>query len=260
MKPTRFRLRSLLLVIAVLLPLPAARALVIYGGSLGHTTDPGHGLPWDNVGNTGIYLGAFDTGCWVITAHHVGAAGIVLDGTSYSSVAGSAQRIGTSDLLLYRLDTSTVGAPALPNLTFSPFTPNPGQPIVMIGDGSGTKAWATNTVEQYASYNLEPDGPTTVGLITLYSQIAGEGQGQGGDSGGAVFYETGVNTWLLCGVLSGIGTTSEGVEYTASVAVSYYYPDIANLVGTPIPEPATCAAVLGVVTLAFAIRRRHRAR
>ncbi|QYM78283.1 hypothetical protein K0B96_13365 [Horticoccus luteus] len=256
MKNARFPVRVLLLVVAALLPLPAAQALIIYGGSAGHITDPGYGLPWANVGDTGIYLGAFDTGNWVITANHVGSAGIVLNGTAYASVAGSAQRIGTSDLLLYRLDVSSAGAPDLPTLTFSASTPSIGQPIVMIGDGGGTKAWATNTVEQYAFYNLVADGPTTLGLITTASEVAGEGQGQSGDSGGAIFYQTGPSSWLLCGVLSAIGTDN-GTSFTASAAVGYYYNDIANLVGTPIPEPTTCALLLGALSLAAALRHRH---
>lgn len=182
-----------------------------------------------------------------------------MNGTSYSSVAGSAQRIGTTDLLLYRIDVSGAGAPALPNLTFSSLTPSVGQPVLMIGDGGGTKAWGTNTVDQYALYNLVENGPTTIGLITTYSAIAGEAQGQGGDSGGALFYQTGATSWLLSGVLSAIGT-DQGTEFTASIAVVYYYNDIVSLVGAPIPEPAAWAAIFGAFALAGAIWARRRRR
>lgn len=253
--------RRLTLLIAVALSiLPGARALTIYGGSGGHTTDPGGGLPWDNVGNTGIYLGAYTTGYWIITANHVGSSGITLDGTSYTSVEGSAQQIGSTDLLLYRIDVSG-GAPALDDLTISSSTPSVGQPVIMVGDGSGTMTWGDNTVDSYGNYTLVNEGPTTSGLFTTYSEIAGEGQAESGDSGGALFYEHTSGSWWLSGILSGIGT-SEGTQFTASVAIAAYYSDIIAIVGTQlsaVPEPATWAALLGGIALlgTIMVRRKH---
>ena len=252
------RLSLLSLLVAAVVP--AARALVIYGGSSGHTTNPGDGLPWDNVGTGGVYLGAFDTGYWVITANHVGSGGITLGGTFYSSVSGSVQQIGTTDLLLYRIDASTNGAPALANLNFSSSTPVPGGDVVMIGNGGGVKTWGTNEVDQYANYSLAANGPQTAGLITTYSPITGEAQGQGGDSGGGLFFQMLDGSWILSGILSGIGT-SNGTEFTASVAVAFYYTQIAALVGnaiTPVPEPATWTLLAGGAALVGAgfIRRR----
>lgn len=245
--------RLALISVAAVLTTPAVRALVIYGGNTGHTTNPGFGLPWDNVGAGGVYLGAFDRGNWVITANHVGSSGITLNGTYYSSVPGSAHEIGSTDLLLYRID----GAPALENLNFSSNTPVPGGNVVMIGNGGGVKSWGTNTVDQYAYYHLVTGGPQTVGLITTYSPITGESQGQGGDSGGGLFYQMLDGSWLLSGILSGVGT-SNGTDFTASVAVAFYYGDIVNLVGNPIPEPATYALGLSATVPALAIWRRRR--
>jgi hypothetical protein len=239
----------------------SVHALVIYDGATGHTTNPRDGLPWDNVGNSGVYLGSYDTGYWVITANHVGSAGIQLGGTTYSSVAGSAQRIGTTDLLLYRIDVSTSGAPDLENLTISESTPGVGQPVIMVADGSGVMTWGTNQVADYSNYNLVSDGPMTVGLITTYDPISGEAQGQSGDSGGALFYQLLDGSWLLSGILSGIGTI-EGTQFTASVAIAAYYSDIISIVGNQIsviPEPATWAVIIGGCSLAGAcmIRRRR---
>lgn len=240
--------------------LPAGRALTIYGGSAGHITDPGGGLPWDNVGNTGVYLGAYTTGYWIITANHVGSTGITLAGTAYTSVGGSALRIGTTDLLLYRIDVSG-GTPTLSDLTISNLQPDSGQAVKMIGDGSGTMTWGNNTVNSYGSYNLGNPAETTFGLFTTYSDIAGEGQAQGGDSGGALFYEYASGSWWLSGILSGIGT-SEGTPFTASVAIAAYYGDIISIVGTKlsaVPEPATWAALLGsmVLIVTLIVRRRR---
>ena len=227
-------------------------ALVIYGGATGYTTDPGNGLPWSNVGNTGVYLGAYQTGYWIITANHVGAAGITLNGSGYAAVGGSAQRIGSTDLLLYRIDVTNLGAPTLPDLTLSNLSPATGQPVILVADGSGTMTWGNNTVAGYGNYSLVQDGPTTFGLITNYDAIAGEAQGQTGDSGGALFYyHTATSTWWLSGIISGIGT-SNGTDFTASVALANYYNDIIAIVGTPlsaVPEPAAMALVAGLVAL-----------
>jgi len=241
--------------------LPSAQALIIYNGATGHTTDPGGELPWDNVGSTGVYLGAYNTGYWIITANHVGSSGITLDGTTYTSVGGSAEQIGFTDLLLYRIDVSG-GAPTLSDLTISNLAPNFGQPVKMIGDGSGMKTWGNNNVDSYGTYPLVNDGPTTQGLFTTYSSINGEAQAESGDSGGGLFYEYASGQWLLSGILSGVGTTELGTQFTASVNIAAYYSDISLIVGTQlsaVPEPATWAALLGGMALiATLIVRRRR--
>lgn len=252
--------RHAVLLLTTLLVTPAAQALIIYDGATGHTTDPGGGLPWDNVGNTGIYLGSYTTGHWIITANHVGSSGITLDGTGYASVGGSASRIGTTDLLLYRIDVSG-GAPDLEDLTISNLAPIPGQPVKMIGDGSGTKTWGNNTVEYYGPYTLVENGPTTLGLITNYSDIDGEAQAQGGDSGGGLFYEYASGQWLLSGILSGVNT-SVSPNITASVNLAAYYTDIISIVGTKlsaVPEPTTWSSLLGALALigSLLVRRKR---
>ena len=136
----------------------SARALVIYGGDgTGNNTDPGGGLPWNNAGSvggaSGIFLGNFSTGAWVLTATHVaggGAPGITLGGTFYAGVGGSGVQLRngdntTTDLYLFRI----AAAPALPNLTLATSRPDAGEVVTLIGNGGveGTfKRWDVTTV------------------------------------------------------------------------------------------------------------------
>lgn len=251
------RLRLLFTVLSLLVFAPTLSALVIFDGATGNTSDPGDGLPWDNVGNSGIYLGAYNTGYWIITANHVGSSGITLDGLSYSGIGGSAAQIGSTDLLLYRIDISTHGAPSLSNLNLSSGSPVVGAQVLMIGDGGGTKTWGTNNVDQYANYALVDEGPTTTGLITVYDSIADEAQAQGGDSGGAVYFQLPDDSWLLTGIISAIGT-DDGTQFTASIALAAYHTDITGIVGTAVPEPNTAAIWIGVAGLLTTIGRRRR--
>lgn len=250
-------LRLTIATFALLTLTPALSALIIFDGATGNTSHPGDGLPWDNVGNTGVYLGAYNTGYWVITANHVGSSGINLNGLSYSGIGGSASRIGSTDLLLYRIDISTHGAPALPNLNISTSTPVVGAQVLMIGDGSGIKTWGTNNVAQYGNYNLVEDGPTTIGLITTYDEFADEAQAQGGDSGGAVYFKLPDDSWLLSGIISAVGS-SDGTQFTASVALAFYHSDITTIVGTAVPEPAQAAIWFGSAILLMVVSRRRR--
>lgn len=136
----------------------SARALVIYGANgSGNTTDPGGGLPWANAGSvgvgSGIFLGNFTTGSWVLTASHVaggGAPGINLGGTFYAGVGGSGVQIRngdntTTDLYLFRI----ASVPTLPNLTLATTRPNSGAVVTMIGNGGvegAFKRWDVTTV------------------------------------------------------------------------------------------------------------------
>ena len=144
---SRLRTRPALAFVSAffLASIPSASALVIFGGGgSGNTTDPGTGLPWDNAGSvngaSGVFLGHYTTGSWVLTAAHVansGAPGITLGGVFYPGVAGSGVRVlngdsSTTDLYLFRV----TGAPeTLPNLTFASAHPTAGTVVDMIGFG-----------------------------------------------------------------------------------------------------------------------------
>ena len=242
------------LVAFVGLTVPSARALIVFGSPAGSTSDPGNGLAWNNVGSvggaSGIYLGSFVTGFWVITANHVGAATATFGGTSYSAVAGSAQQIGSTDLLVFRIATD----PLLPNLSLATTTPVFNTPVWMVGFGGGTKNWGTNNRE--GAGNAALGGSTTFSISTDYDLVSGEAQGTGGDSGGALFFQSS-GTWYLGGVMSSI-TTISGVSYTISSDIATYRGQIGTFTGTAIPEPATVGLIFGLAVLGLAVWRRRR--
>ncbi len=249
-----------------------AHGLTLFGVSVGNTTNPANGLGWDNVGSvggaSGIYLGSFATGYWVLTANHVPAGTFSLAGGSYAMVAGSAQQIGSTDLSLFRIAAD----PLLPNLNLATSTPKLGTAVWMVGFGGGTKNWGTNTREGHGYSAL--GSSLTYSISTDFDPVVGEAQGTGGDSGGALFFQSN-GTWVLGGVLSAIANTN-GVDYTIASNVSSYRTQILALTGspatqtqqspsagngpTPIPEPSTYAAILGGLIFGVVAWNRNRKR
>jgi len=140
-----------LLALGLMLGAPAGRAVIVAGpdGTI-NTTAPGDDPGWSNVGSSGVYLGNYGGGFWVLTATHVGAGSITFSTGTYSAVPGSALTLqnanGTpTDLMLYRLSAD----PGLPSLTLASSAPAAGAAVVMIGDGSNRAAaqsyWNVNT-------------------------------------------------------------------------------------------------------------------
>lgn len=136
---------------------PSARALVIFGGTgTENMSDPGEGLPWGNAGKvggaSGVFLGNYASGSWVLTAAHVttGAPGITLGGTFYAGVAGSGVRVlnadnSPTDLQLFRIQ----GAPSLPTISLANSRPASGSVMAAIGFGGvevAFKRWDVSTM------------------------------------------------------------------------------------------------------------------
>lgn len=247
-----------------------AQALTLFGVSVGQNENPANGLGWDNVGSvggaSGIYLGSFTTGFWVLTANHVSAGTFSLGSGNYAMVAGSAQQIGSTDLSLFRI----AGDPLLPNLNLATSTPSFGTAVWMVGFGGGTKNWGTNTREGLGFSEL--GSSLTYSISTDFDPVVGEAQGTVGDSGGALFFQSGGN-WVLGGVLSAIANAN-GMDYTIVSNVASYRSQILALTGspmgagqtnpaatdgsTPIPEPSTYAAILGGLIFGAMIWNRKR--
>jgi MYXO-CTERM domain-containing protein len=218
-------------------------AVLIYGGAtaanaLPPVDDPG----WANVGRIvggygGVYLGAFDTGCWVLTAQHVPLTpgAFLLGAQTYSIVAGSAVQVAGADLKLFRLGQD----PGLPTLTLPSSEPTLGSAVLMIGYGytssaaltfsgfidkhgssnpsdwewtssgpgdpatgylwtsAGIKRWGANTLSGFDAGN---DGyGYTEFIVTQLAATVGSAQLANADSGGAAFVNGG-SGWTLGGI------------------------------------------------------------
>lgn len=137
----------------------------------------------------------------------------------------------------------------------------------------------SNTLDDVGNFDLLPfgggnDTVDSVVSITDYDPVTGEAQGQGGDSGSPTFVRIVGNQLALFGIHSAIAT-AEGAQFTIDTLPLFTAYDQINdrliddlyedgwgfYVGgvvSPIPEPASAAALLGAAALVFgATRRRH---
>lgn len=182
--------------------------------------DPGWRYVLERDGYSAVYLGRG----WVLTAAHLGARAVAIDGRSYPRLFGSARRLrnpdsSPSDLLLYRI----VGDPGLPTLPLAERTPSIGSEVVMIGSGQDrgvairaseggergftwattrSKRWGQNVVHENR-YRLEVSGSVTRALAMEWgpnSEAPVEGHAVPGDSGGALFVKR-AGVWRLGGIL-----------------------------------------------------------
>lgn len=227
--------QSLLAKTFVLLSLATAlnaSALVSVGGK--NTTAEGAGAGWDYVGQvgtgggSGIYLGHYGGEHWVLTAMHVSAHDFLIGGESYSVINGSGVRVGTYDLLLYRI-TVPDEAPlhSLPNLRLTNEDTDImlNAEVTMIGFGSAGQhntitdwqvdtdsnppRWTIGTSggdESHQGITYSPGTGKSWGtnhvinceatyeenpnayMLTMLDNVEGDSQGVVGDSGGGVFY------------------------------------------------------------------------
>jgi len=164
---------------------------------------------------TAVYLGRG----WVITAAHVGASKINLEGAMYAVDIKSRKRVrnpdgSAADLMLFRIDP----VPDLPSVEISAESPPVGSSIVMVGSGLGrgektagqgrvgfswqapsVKRWGTSMVYEYL--HDRSVGNTDV-FATRFSiaKTAHEAHAAHGDSGGAAFAYL-EDRWQLVGII-----------------------------------------------------------
>jgi hypothetical protein len=144
----------------------------------GNTNAPANDPGWANIGilgrGTGIYLGDG----WVLTAAHVGAGAITLQGIAYNPLPGSAVQLtnntpgktALTDLLLFRLSSTPAG---IGSLTLASSAPTLNAPVVMIGAGRNRGAFTEWTADQSTTpwtWTEVPSGGTEAGYQTLESR------------------------------------------------------------------------------------------
>lgn len=280
---------------------PAASAIVIDGGdgsqNLSVPTDnPG----WENVGQingaSGVYLGVYGGSPWVLTAAHVGVGSFLLDGTTYSALAGSGVQVtnadhSPADLELFRLTT----APVAPTLTLATTAPdlNQNAAALLVGFGlremgstlywnvtgtgaatnwsalggaagsntsgyavgdAGQERWGAATLVAPASLGLDASFNIGTGLtqalLTEFNDTPGSAQAAGGDSGGALFYQT-AGGWELGGIINAVGFFDNQPGGTAVIGQVTYAADLSQYSATiladvgAVPEPGTTGLLLG---------------
>lgn len=235
-------------------PLGAARAVIIEtGDGTGNVTAPSDDPGWANLATrsnlTAVYLGRR----WMLTANHVGAGNVVLEGQTYSPVPGSAIRFenpdaSQADLMAFKI----FGDPGLPRLQISSFPPVVGDPLIAIGHGLNrgipttfmglggfdwgighSMRWGRNTVSEvdvlvgathsFAATFTDPLDP---------SAGVDEAAGANGDSGGAAFIKIG-GEWYLAGTVFAISQYTDQPSTTSiygnklyAVDLSFYRDDI----------------------------------
>lgn len=147
---------------------------VVYAGGdgAGNDTAPANDFGFSNVGIRGswtaVYLGNYGGEYWMLTAAHVPAGDVVLNGTNYSYVPGSDVLLtnegtgltGTPDLRLYRISSD----PGLPTLAISATRPSLNSLMYMAGASPGRETdpsyWSVSDelvwteVESTETYNV----------------------------------------------------------------------------------------------------------
>jgi hypothetical protein len=172
-----------------LLPLVVAMAVSAMGQAhgvvidtitgTGNTTAPSDDPGWANVGVLGIGTGVYLGNDWVLTAVHVGAGSIVLNGSTYAMVPGSGIQLTNggepgktplADLSMFRLASTP---PGLGGVTIATSSTATGAAVTMIGSGRDRGAFTQWSVDMGTTpwiWTEVSSGGNAAGYQTLASR------------------------------------------------------------------------------------------
>lgn len=269
-----------------------ARAVILGGidGS-GNTTAPADDPGWDRVGtvngDSAVYLGDG----FVLSAKHVDAGNLTLNGITYSVDSSYAPQYFQTqsspqefaDLVIFKILNG-------PSMNFVPIWTGSGETgttATFIGFGldrgtevlnqgwdwgtSGTKRWGQNVIDGTQTVTDPFGNFSYTALVSDFDRVVGgtglanECTAAFGDSGGAMFIKSG-STWKLAGIMTAVSETGHAF-YDSNTALPRDQPDhlysvrlsdYSSWILATIPEPGTWTLMLlgGGLLGAHLLRRR----
>ncbi len=291
------RCRSLCVALAALaaafLAAPRAQAVIVAAGDSDTTyqTDPGGGVPWNNVGSFGgasaVYLGDLQGNgtYWVLTASHI-ATNLghiptkVTFGSDYDVVLDSYVRLQNpealfpgyeedADLVMFRIDTASNPAGLL-TLDLADSRPTASETLTMVGYDArilngAIKRWGENQAEGIGNaslYHISTSTGDYRAFATAYTADSpvspSEAQAVIGDSGGAVF-SLDDGTYKLSGLMLAVADDGEGTSFTYAANLASYADQIKS---NAVPEPGAFVlwglGLAGMGLCRFLARRARR--
>ena len=209
---------------------PAGAVLIASGDGAGNTSAPSPDPGWSHVALRGPHTAVYLGNGWVLTANHVGAGSVEIDGLTYPHLPSVSTRIqndagSNADLLVFGL---ALPHPALPELPLASTLPTVGDASILVGQGmnrGGATGWQPNppfptTLSGYEWGNARSmrwgtneiaaaPASTVFATRTIATSFdegatSHESQATTGDSGGALFVENS-GEWELAGLLFAVG-------------------------------------------------------
>ena len=261
-------LKKIVLIAALILPLPLVQAVVIGSGNGSGNTNapsgPNGDLGWNYVGSlngaSGVYLGGGNGSGWVLTANHVGFGNFTLNGTTYSAIAGSGQQIGSIDLYAFRITVGQgTGLSLLSNLTLAGTSPASGETLTMIGNGKDRATsktyWSVNMGSTPYTWNESNRFYNASGYKQLSTSSKRWGSnrmdGRTNINSTSMIQTTFTESGISNEAQAAVGDSGGGV-FVPMDNGSYQLAGIMDLVGTFSGQPAN-TAVFGNVTYSIDI-------
>jgi hypothetical protein len=223
-----------------LISLPTSRsaALILEIEDSRNTRAPADDPGWANVGICDRWT--------VLTARHLGPAGLILQGEEYAVEPRSKRVVVNSDstaadLVLFRITSE----PDLATIPIAKSPPAIGSPIVMIGAGLSQagrifeagragyrwskrtkKLWGTNRVLRLLHDQAVGNTDTFATRFSI-AKTRFEANAARGDSGGAAFVYAG-DRWELAGTILATGTTDKQTNGTTLYGNQTFIADLSR--------------------------------